>query len=128
MISEVFEESFVAAGKMDSGELKNRHSRWTKRTYQGRAYYFHEDTKVYSLTLRAGGVDSEAEEGQEQFEQGFVRAGKSDGGTFKAGENPQSAWAKITYQSRAYYQIIGSKPAVRSLVTPPEGVLEGTTA
>eukprot|EP01046_Picozoa_sp_COSAG06_P108418 COSAG06_NODE_54829_length_292_cov_1.352332_1_plen_78_part_01 len=53
--AEVFEQNFVRAGKMDAGEL-NPQSKWQKESHEGRAYFYHPDSKVLTLKVPAEGI------------------------------------------------------------------------
>ena len=99
---------------------------WAKFTYQGRVFYQNQGTipPINSLIAPEEGVKGEQEMSESQsavFERCFIVAGKMDSGEL----NPQSQWAKFTYQGRAYYQNYHRKRDTQSMLmleAPAEGV------
>jgi hypothetical protein len=77
---EDFARFFERASKMDNGEL-NARSQWIKFVCGAQAYYYHEQTKVYSLCPPTQGVrKEEQEEGEDEdeFADCYARALKED--------------------------------------------------
>jgi hypothetical protein len=115
--SEEFEESFVEAGKRDPLWA------WTKVSCGERSFYLNRQSRVSSLEAPAeGGVSEEKQAEPEEFQKGFVRAGKLDKGIIKLGGNPKSKWCQLSCQGRFYFCHISTDAL--SLGAPAEGTRE----
>eukprot|EP01043_Picozoa_sp_COSAG02_P007921 COSAG02_NODE_245_length_27293_cov_16.488012_8_plen_726_part_00 len=133
----LFEEEFIRAGKMDAGEI-NLRSAWIKYICEDkRVYFFNTVTSIYSFRAPAEKVKDEvncslaaptngrASEHRyahhEDFEKGFIRAGRMDSGEI----NLRSLWIKCTCEDeRAYF--LNQLTSGFSLQTPKEGVSKET--
>ena len=114
-----FQRLFVAAKMMDAG--LNPQSKWEKVFCSERAYYFHNDTREYSLKAPKEGVWQEEEEGDlARFEEDWATAEKTDAGLL----NPSSDWGKFTCGEQAYY--FNSDTNTVTLKAPEEGVRHET--